>query len=145
MPDRLVLPLPPTQNHSHRNFVMPPTAPGRPARLMTAPSRETKTYKRDVGWAATAWRSRVGWKTPPKAAKIVLRYWVFWPDRRQRDPSNLPKVLLDALTGVLWHDDHTVLPRAMDYAVDRKSPRIEVTLEEITTNEDATLFGEVRA
>lgn len=69
---------------------------------------------------------------PDHDDKVVLRYWVYWPDRRRRDPANLLKVLLDALEGVLYADDRTVLPRAMDYQVDRLDPRVEV---------DVSLFG----
>jgi len=63
---------------------------------------------------------------PKPGRKVDLRYWVFWPDRRRRDAGNLLKVLLDSLEGILYVDDSAVLPRAMDYSVDREHPRVEV-------------------
>lgn len=125
MPSRLVLPLPPSQNHSHVQI-------NRGGRLMRIPSARAKAFAEEAAWTAAAWAKAARWQVPDRERKIVLRYWTYWPDRRRRDPSNLPKILLDALTGTLWHDDCTVLPQAMDYAVDRESPRLEIELEVAT-------------
>lgn len=129
MGTRLVLPLPPSENHSHINVVLPPQYPKKKQRLARVPSQGTKDYKQLAGWKAIAWRRATRWEIPPRGRKVIMWYEVFWPDRRRRDPSNLPKVLQDALNGVLWSDDCTVLPRALDYSIDRGRPRIELDLE----------------
>lgn len=42
--------------------------------------------------------------------------------------NNLHKLLCDALEGVLYENDSAVLCRDMDYGVDTKYPRIQVTV-----------------
>lgn len=118
---RLVLPLPPSDNHAH-------VLVARGTRLLRAPSHATATYRDTVGWLARAWMAETGWTPPPQGVKVVLAYWVFWPDRRRRDAGNLVKVLADSLKGVVVADDQYLLPRAMDYAVDRAQPRLEARL-----------------
>ncbi|MCL6455071.1 MAG: RusA family crossover junction endodeoxyribonuclease [Alicyclobacillus sp.] len=122
---RLVLPLPPSVNHSHRQVMN-----GR--RLLRIPSAATREFTAVAGWRAKAWMRETGW-VPTKAQKVVLRYWIWWPDGRRRDAGNVEKVMTDALVGILVDDDRYVLPRAMDYAVDQHNPRVEVELEVMET------------
>lgn len=119
-----MLPLPPSDNHANRIGVDRRT--GRP-RIVARP--ETRAYKEQAGWLAVEWKGRVGWRTPPEGRKVVMRYWIFWGDARVHDPGNAVKVMADAVKGLLFPDDRTLLPRAMDYAIDRQNPRVEVELE----------------
>lgn len=118
---RLTLPLPPSVNHSHRNFT---NKAGRRLRVPT---------KRATDWTATA-RSiaftemqRTGW-TCPQGEKVIVEYTIWWPDRRRRDPSNLEKLLLDSLEGIAVDDDKWCLPRCMDFDYDKGDPRVEVVV-----------------
>lgn len=119
---RLVVRIPPSVNHSHINVRV-----GR--RLMRVRSEATKQYMTETGWLARKWMRESGWKVPGRDEKVVMRLWIFWPDRRRRDTDNTLKLLQDSLTGILWEDDRQVLPRVMDYEVDRENPRIEIELE----------------
>ena len=119
---RLILPIPPSVNHSHKNI-------RRGNRLMRIRSEETQQYMDDAKWMAIDWRNRVKWRKPDAKSKIILRIWIYWADLRRRDADNLGKVLLDSLTGVLYEDDRQVLPRVMDMNVDRRNPRVEIELE----------------
>lgn len=69
--------------------------------------------------------NRQGWEMT-KGEKVVVEYEVYWPDKRQRDPSNLEKLLLDALEGLVYDNDKWALPRCIDFMVDRTNPRVEV-------------------
>jgi crossover junction endodeoxyribonuclease RusA len=119
---RLVLPLPPSANHSHVQV-------RRGKRLMRILSPEARVYRNEAGWLAMKWRQEAGWKVPDKQTKVIMRVWFYWPDRRRRDQDNPLKQLQDSLTDVLWEDDRQVLPRVMDFDVDRVNPRVEIELE----------------
>ena len=119
MTPRLVLPIPPNKNHSHRQVDVS-------SRLRRIRSADTRQFVRDAQWLAIQWMRETGWRMPETGEKVILRYWVWWPDARRRDAGNLIDVLADALEGILYPDDRWLLPRAMDYAVDRDRPRVEV-------------------
>ena len=121
MTDRLILPLPPSVNHSHHQV-------RKGNRLMKIPSRQTKDFTHEAGWLAKEWAQKTGWTKTVKT-KLYLRYYIYWPDRRKRDAGNVEKVLSDSLKGILFDDDQYVLPQAMDFSVDRGNPRVEVELE----------------
>lgn len=110
---RLTLPIPPSVNQCYR----------RSARGI---------YKTDI---ASVWQTSAGWlakqwhKGQPIDTKCVLNVWVWWPDKRRRDLDNLCKLTLDALTGIVWTDDHLVLTRFQDYSIDKGNPRMEIEVE----------------
>ena len=118
---RLILPLPPSVNHSHRQVV-------NGHRVMRVPTVSTKEFMTESGWRAVQWARQNQWQTVD-GQKVVLRYWIFWPDKKKRDAGNVEKVMTDSLIGILFRDDRWVLPRAMDFSVDRKNPRVELELE----------------
>lgn len=119
---RLVLPLPPSKNASHRQ-----TNEG--GVLRRRKTEQSSLFITDAGWLCKAWMRQNAWSTPPAGEKVILRYWCYWPDRIKRDPGNLVDMLLDGLKGVAYVDDQFVLPQAMDYDYDRIRPRVEVELE----------------
>lgn len=120
--ERLVLPIPPSDNHAHRVIV---DGRGRPRRVR---SDATVDYETLAGFLALQWARATGWTLPPGGTKVVVDVWIWWPDGRRRDPANLSKILLDGLKGILFPDDDTVLIRYQDYAVDRSRPRLEVAI-----------------
>ena len=119
---RLVLPIPPSVNHSHRNIKQ-----GK--RLMRVKTEEAKQFLHDAHWLAFEWMQTTGWEVPEAGEKIILRYWVYWKNNQRRDTDNIAKLLQDSLTDVLYVDDRYVLPQAMDYSVDKQNPRLEIELE----------------
>lgn len=78
-------------------------------------------------YLAQVWRRDTGW-TPTRGAKVVVDWWVWWPDGKTRDPSNLEKVMWDAFEGILYDNDKWVLPRCQDFDVDQENPRVELSL-----------------
>lgn len=111
---RLILPVPPSVNHCY----------GR-TKFGVYKTAEAKAWQQEAGYRAKAW-----WKSQPIDTKLVLNIWVWWPNKRRRDLDNICKLALDALTGIVWTDDHLVLPRFQDYAVDKENPRIELEVLE---------------
>lgn len=118
---RLILPLPPSVNHAYRIYVHPQT--GQRMRVLTS---EAQRFRRDAAYLALRWRQVTGWAMPQPGVKVVLRLWYYWPSRRRMDTHNREKVLLDALEGVLYPEDRWVLIQEMDFAVDRRHPRVEI-------------------
>lgn len=96
-----------------------------------------REWTREAQFLATAWRRRARWR-PTHGKKVIVDWWVFWETTRTHDPSNLEKVMFDALEGILYDNDKWVLPRCQDFALDRKNPRVELVLR-IKPEEDATL------
>ena len=119
---RLTLPLPPSVNHSHINI-------RKRYRLMRIRSTATKDYMCEAGWLAKGWCAAEKWTPPTKDRKIIMRVWVWFPDKRKRDADNILKILQDSLTGIMWLDDRQVMPRVMDVGVDKQNPRVEIEVE----------------
>lgn len=73
--------------------------------------------------------------TFPDKTKIVCELIYYFRDRRKRDTHNTFKLLFDAIeTGGLYSNDMYVLPRVIDFSVDKQKPRVELkfyTLEEV--------------
>jgi crossover junction endodeoxyribonuclease RusA len=61
--------------------------------------------------------------------KVIIRLWFFLNDNRRKDTHNALKLLLDALEGVIYHDDRWCLPQIIDFEIDRTNPRIEIEVE----------------
>ena len=119
---RLILPLPPSKNAAYNQANIG-------GRLRRLPSAATQRFNRDARVLAQNWAQNVSWTQPDAGEKVVMRFWIWWPDRRKRDPANMIDGLADALKGVLFPDDDILLPQAMDFAIDRENPRLEVELE----------------
>lgn len=74
-------------------------------------SRKSKSVRCRCSWCATQYR---------------LQVLFVMPDRRTRDLDNCEKNILDALTGVIYHDDRQAFVQWKDVAYNRENPRIEV-------------------
>lgn len=68
-------------------------------RFMTKKGKENKE--------AIAWEARSQYRGVPMDGSISLKIDLCWADRRRHDLDNI-KVLLDALTGILWLDDSQI-------------------------------------
>ena len=113
----LVLPLPPSINHSHIT-----TKSGKRIR-----STQTKQYMKEIYYYLYNYRVPIDILIPTKE-KIIMDLWFYFPDNRRRDTHNGLKILLDALEGILYKDDKCVLPRIQDFQVDKNNPRVEIEI-----------------
>ena len=119
---RVTLPVPPSVNHLYRNFT---TKDGRRMRVHTP---QAKAWFTAAGVHIVNERNFLRHNTPWDE-KVVMDYWVFWPTHRERDCDNILKAMQDALVehGIVASDS-LILPRAQDFELDRKNPRVEVVL-----------------
>ena len=52
----------------------------------------------------------------------------YFGTKRKADLDNFNKLSLDALTGIVWHDDSQISDLRLRRGYDKERPRIEVTL-----------------
>lgn len=82
--------------------------------------------KESIGWEA---RSQFHGK--PLTGPLAVTIDLYWPDRRNRDVDNI-KVLLDALTGIVWEDDGLIVDLHTKKGFDRSNPRVVMTVVAVT-------------
>ena len=90
-------------------------------------SERGKRYKETFGWEA-----RSQYRGKPIEGKVAVEISLFWKDNRNHDIENL-KATFDALNGILWNDDGQIHDLHIMKGVDRKNPRVEMTIQPITT------------
>lgn len=88
---------------------------------------ETRSYERLVGMHAGVAAARARWE--PRPGPHVLHVAVVWPDRRRRDLDNLVKSIADALNGVAWDDDSSVVELHAVSSVNAHNPGVIVRVE----------------
>lgn len=107
---KLTLPLPPSANRYWRYVNGHPTV-----------SAEARNYKLAAGWIAKEQGVEM------VATPVRLRIDVF-RSRKAGDLDNYLKVLLDAMSGILWEDDEQVVQIVATRYDDKDNPRAELTL-----------------
>jgi len=117
---RVTLALPPSVNHMYANI----TVKGRRMRVYTT---EAKKWRKKAGWDIKNAINKARWKALDE--KTVMEFWAYWPTLHERDMDNLLKITQDALkTFRVVTSDHYIIPRAMDYDLDRTDPRLELCI-----------------
>lgn len=71
--------------------------------------------------------SRQQW-TPASSQKVVVEIMTYWKDNRRHDVHNGCKITMDAIEKLVYDDDKWVLPRYIDFTVDKGNPRIELSI-----------------
>lgn len=72
-------------------------------------------------------QGQVRGERPRFTGPVALEMRFFEPDRRRRDPSNLVKLIEDAMAGVVYQDDAQICRSMWERAgVDRRDPRVEI-------------------
>lgn len=66
--------------------------------------------------------------TPSESQKVIAEIWTYWPDKRRRDVHNGCKITFDAIEKFVYDDDKWVLPRYIDFDIDKENPRIEILI-----------------
>ncbi|MEJ8548426.1 RusA family crossover junction endodeoxyribonuclease [Brevibacillus borstelensis] len=113
---RIVIPgNPPSINHVYRNVAIN-------RRITTADGQK---WRQNVQAIAARVIATQGWKTSTEE-KLVAEVMIYWPTKRKRDVENVGKLLWDALEGIVYENDRWLLPRYMDFTVDKHNPRVEI-------------------
>lgn len=74
------------------------------------------------------WQAKMQWKDGPLKGEVHVEIRLFFPDRRVRDIDNYNKIVLDALTGIVWEDDKQITRMLIDIANDKENPRTEIQI-----------------
>lgn len=112
----LTIPIPPSVNHAYIT-------------TRTGQKILTKDALKFVGQAKALCLQAIDeqrWKKDKDNVWYYMDMYFYMPDLRIRDSHNCWKVLLDALQGILYHNDYFVMPRIMDVQLDRDYPRLEI-------------------
>jgi crossover junction endodeoxyribonuclease RusA len=90
-------------------------------------AKAVKEYRRRA-WAL----ARKAMRTPPRWKEAEARAVFYWPDRRRRDRDNAQASLKAAWDGItdagMLEDDSGLTHRPCGWHVDRKNPRVELTI-----------------
>lgn len=113
------VPIPPSVNHIYYN------TKGGGKRL----TRLAETYVARVRALAHQKIEEQGWEKSKKGEWIYMDLAFYFPDKRVRDSHNCLKILLDALQGVVFEDDYTIVPRIHLVELDRANPRTVISFE----------------
>ena len=116
----LRLPLPPSVNHAYFTA-------HNGQRILTP---KAKDWMIEASFLASRAVRHCKWEVQDKDVKLVMELTFRYPDRRRRDSHNMLKLLLDGLEKVLYIDDKMVLPKIMDFTVDKDMPCVDIVLYE---------------
>jgi crossover junction endodeoxyribonuclease RusA len=87
-----------------------------PTRYMTA---RGKSIKEQYQWEAKSQH-----KGRPLEREIEIDIELYFKDKRKKDIDNFGKILLDALTGIVWKDDSQIYRMTVEKFIDKDNPRI---------------------
>ena len=72
--------------------------------------------------------SRSQWKNEPLEGDLDVDIKIYHGDKRKRDIDNFHKLILDALSGVVWYDDKQIVKLTTEKFYDKENPRAEVII-----------------
>ncbi|HEY8378668.1 MAG TPA: RusA family crossover junction endodeoxyribonuclease [Nannocystis sp.] len=102
-------------------------------RLIPRSTGRGLTLAREYRQAKEAARALVASQTrrePVLIGPVEVRLRFYLPDAKRRDPDNLLKLIHDAMTGIVYDDDHQIRRQVWEVAgVDRTAPRVEIEVE----------------
>jgi Holliday junction resolvase RusA-like endonuclease len=77
---------------------------------------------------AYMWEAKMQWKDSPWKGELGVTLKFFHKTNRRQDIDNFNKLVLDACSGVVWHDDSQITEMHLKKAVDKEFPRVEMTV-----------------
>src|SRR5689334_17492242 len=78
------------------------------------------------------WQARSQYREAPLKGPLTIAVTLFHGTRRKHDIDNYSKVVLDALTGVVWVDDSQIEEMTVRRGYDKENPRIEITALDVS-------------
>lgn len=84
-------------------------------------SPEGRQLKKDY-----IWQIKEQWKKKPLKRDLKLSIDIFHYDRRKRDIDNYNKLVLDAMEGLVYENDHQIIELCIRKYYDKENPRILV-------------------
>jgi Holliday junction resolvase RusA-like endonuclease len=74
------------------------------------------------------WEAKSQWRAKPLSGDISVTIEFFFATKRRRDLDNQNKLVLDALSGIVYEDDAQIAELHLLRRHDTKRPRIEVSV-----------------
>ena len=84
----------------------------------------------EISWEAA------GMTEPIKGKNVYVDAYFVLPDNKVRDVSNVLKLLMDALEGVVYENDYHALPRIMDMRVVKGKARCYIRIRECDESDE---------
>jgi crossover junction endodeoxyribonuclease RusA len=81
---------------------------------------------------AYQWEAKSQWKDKPTTESLCLAVRFYFKTKHRRDLDNQNKLVLDALSGIVYEDDSQIDELRLYRRFDIEEPRIEVQIEELT-------------
>lgn len=73
------------------------------------------------------WEAKAQWRKKPFEGDIAVDIILYFGTKRRSDLDNFNKLSLDALTGIVYHDDSQICELRITRGYDKQNPRIEIT------------------
>ena len=70
-----------------------------------------------------------GWEMDTGSVWYSCEIRFYMKDLVKKDSHNYLKLMLDALEGLVYHNDYFVIPRILTVELDRKRPRVELVIK----------------
>jgi crossover junction endodeoxyribonuclease RusA len=86
-------------------------------------TREGKLIKEGYRWEA-----RAQWRQRALKGELYVAVEFYFATRRRRDLDNQNKLILDALSGIVYEDDSQVAELTLRRRFDKDNPRIEISI-----------------
>lgn len=77
---------------------------------------------------AYSWEAAKQWRDVPLDEAFAVTMHFYHRTHRKQDIDNFNKLVLDALTGIVWKDDSLIDEMHLFKHVDKEYPRIELTI-----------------
>ena len=77
---------------------------------------------------AIAWEAKSQWRGEPLEGEVCLNIVQYFGDNRKRDIDAFLKILLDALSGVLYQDDSQITELNVVKEIDLTNPRVIISI-----------------
>lgn len=74
-------------------------------------------------------QAQAQWKSDIIAFPVKIAVTLFFGDKRIRDIDNYNKLVLDALSVIVWEDDKQVVEMLIRKDYDKENPRIEIYID----------------
>lgn len=110
---RITLPLPTRLNEAYHPL---------PGGRGIYKSAKAKEWEAEAAWTAVAQGATC------HSAGEELEVWIVQYQVRHADIDSRLKVLLDGMQGILWENDRQIRRIHVENRIDRKSPRLELTV-----------------
>ena len=74
------------------------------------------------------WEAKSQWKQEIISGEVEIAVKLHFKSKRTHDIDNYTKILLDALTGIIWEDDKQIQKMTISKQHSKENPSIEVEI-----------------